>query len=32
VQSALKKEPEIAAVPLATDLVSNPEQLQIIRL
>src|SRR6201987_921703 len=32
VQAALKKEPEIAAVPLATDLVSNPEQLQIIRL
>ena len=29
VQAALKKEPEIAAVPLATDLVS---QLQIIRL
>jgi len=32
VQSALKKAPEIAAVPLTTDLVSNPEQLQIIRL
>jgi tripartite-type tricarboxylate transporter receptor subunit TctC len=32
VQAALKKEPEIAAVPLATDFVSNPEQLQIIRL
>src|SRR5689334_4708879 len=32
VQAALKKEPEIAAVPLATDLVSGPEQLQIIRL
>ena len=32
VQAALKKEPEIAAVPLATDRVSNPEQLQIIRL
>jgi tripartite-type tricarboxylate transporter receptor subunit TctC len=32
VQAALKKEPEIAAVPLATDLVGNPEQLQIIRL
>jgi tripartite-type tricarboxylate transporter receptor subunit TctC len=32
VQAALKKEPEIAAVPLASDLVSNPEQLQIIRL
>jgi hypothetical protein len=32
VQAALKKEPEIAAVPLATDLVSSPEQLQIIKL
>ncbi len=32
VQAALKKEPEIASVPLATDLVSNPEQLQIIKL
>jgi hypothetical protein len=32
VQAALKKEPEIAAVPLATDFVRNPEQLQIIRL
>ena len=32
VQAALKKEPEIAAVTLATDPVSNPEQLQIIRL
>src|SRR5690348_6554509 len=32
VQAALKKEPEIASVPLATDLVSNSEQLQIIRL
>lgn len=32
VQAALKKEPGIAAVPLATDLVSGPEQLQIIRL
>ncbi len=32
VQAALKKEPEIAAVPLATDLVKNPEQLQIIKL
>jgi tripartite-type tricarboxylate transporter receptor subunit TctC len=32
VQAALKKEPEIAAVPLATDLVKSPEQLQIIRL
>jgi tripartite-type tricarboxylate transporter receptor subunit TctC len=32
VQAALKKEPEIGAVPLATDLVSSPEQLQIVRL
>src|SRR5215467_9876773 len=32
VQAALKKEPEIANVPLATDLVSKPEQLQIIKL
>src|SRR6266571_3854332 len=32
VQAALKKEPEIAAVPLAINLVKNPEQLQIIRL
>jgi tripartite-type tricarboxylate transporter receptor subunit TctC len=32
VQAALKKEPEIATVPLATDLISNPEQLQIIKL
>src|SRR6516165_6934896 len=32
VQAALKKEPEIADVPLATDLVRNPEQLKIMRL
>ena len=32
VQAALKKEPEIASVPLASDLVSNPEQLQIMKL
>ncbi len=32
VQAALKKEPEIEAVPLATDLVKRPEQLQIIKL
>jgi tripartite-type tricarboxylate transporter receptor subunit TctC len=32
VQAALKKEPEIASVPLATDLVKTPEQLQIIKL
>jgi tripartite-type tricarboxylate transporter receptor subunit TctC len=29
VQAALKKEPEIANVPIATDLVADPEQLQI---
>src|SRR5215467_9166892 len=32
VQAALKKEPEIAHVPLATDLVRDPEQLKIMRL
>jgi tripartite-type tricarboxylate transporter receptor subunit TctC len=32
VQAALKKEPEMASVPLATDLVANPEQAQIIKL
>jgi hypothetical protein len=32
VQAALKKEPEIAAVPLASDLVSNTQQLQIVKL
>jgi tripartite-type tricarboxylate transporter receptor subunit TctC len=32
VQAALKKEPEIAAVPLATDLAGDPEQLQILKL
>jgi len=32
VQAALKKEPEIETVPLATDLVAKPEQLQIIKL
>jgi tripartite-type tricarboxylate transporter receptor subunit TctC len=32
VQAALKKEPEIASVPLATDLAKTPEQLQIIKL
>jgi len=32
VQAALKKEPEIASVPLATDLATKPEQLQIIKL
>jgi tripartite-type tricarboxylate transporter receptor subunit TctC len=32
VQAALKKEPEIASVPLATDLATGPEQRQIIKL
>ena len=32
VQAALQREPEIAAVPLATDLVKTPEQMQIIKL
>ncbi len=32
VQAALNKEPEIASVPLATDLAKKPEQLQIIKL
>ena len=32
VQAALKKEPEIASVPLATELTKTPEQLQIIKL
>jgi tripartite-type tricarboxylate transporter receptor subunit TctC len=32
VQAALKKEPEIATVPLASDLVTKPEQLQIMKL
>ena len=32
VQAALKKESEMASVPLATDLVANSEQLQIIKL
>src|SRR6516165_8207317 len=32
VQEALKKEPEIASVPLATDLAATPEQHKIIRL
>jgi tripartite-type tricarboxylate transporter receptor subunit TctC len=32
VQAALKKEPEIAAVPLATDLATDPQQLQIIKV
>jgi tripartite-type tricarboxylate transporter receptor subunit TctC len=32
VQAALKKEPEISSVPLATELIKTPEQLQIIKL
>jgi tripartite-type tricarboxylate transporter receptor subunit TctC len=32
VQAALKKEPDIASVPLATDLATKPEQRQIIKL
>jgi tripartite-type tricarboxylate transporter receptor subunit TctC len=32
VQAALKKEPEISAVPLVTDLTKTPEQQQIIKL
>jgi tripartite-type tricarboxylate transporter receptor subunit TctC len=32
VQAALKKEPDIATVPLATNLATNPEQMQIIKL
>jgi tripartite-type tricarboxylate transporter receptor subunit TctC len=32
VQEALQKEPEVASVPLASDLVKTPEQSQIIKL
>ena len=32
VQAALKKEPELPDVPLATDLATTPEQLQIVKL
>jgi tripartite-type tricarboxylate transporter receptor subunit TctC len=32
VQAGLQKEPEIADVPLATDLASNQEQLQILKV
>jgi tripartite-type tricarboxylate transporter receptor subunit TctC len=32
VQAALKKEPELGPVPLATDLVTSPEQLQILKV
>jgi len=31
VQAALHKEPEMAAVPLATDLAGNPQQLQVVK-
>ena len=32
VQAALKKEPEMASVPLVSDLAGNPEQRQILKL
>jgi tripartite-type tricarboxylate transporter receptor subunit TctC len=32
VQAALKKEPDIAAVPLVTDLATTPEQLEITKV
>jgi tripartite-type tricarboxylate transporter receptor subunit TctC len=32
VQAALKKEPELADVPLASDLATTPEQAQIVKL
>jgi tripartite-type tricarboxylate transporter receptor subunit TctC len=32
VQAGLRKEPELPDVPLATDLTSTPEQLQIVKL
>jgi len=32
VQAAIKKEPAIASVPLATDLTTGPDQLQIVKL
>ena len=32
VQAALKKEPEMASVPLATELATNPQQLQTLKL
>ncbi len=32
IQAALKKQPELADVPLATDLTKDPEQLQILKL
>jgi tripartite-type tricarboxylate transporter receptor subunit TctC len=32
IQAALKKQPELAAVPLALDLTNDPEQLQILKL
>jgi tripartite-type tricarboxylate transporter receptor subunit TctC len=32
IQAALKKEPELAEVPLATELTGDPEKLQMLRL
>ena len=32
VQAALKKDPDLDAVPLATDLAANPEQRQILKV
>src|SRR5436853_242071 len=32
VQAALKKQPELADIPLASELTKNPEQLQILKL
>jgi len=32
IQAALKKQPELAAVPLASELTQDPESLQILRL
>jgi tripartite-type tricarboxylate transporter receptor subunit TctC len=32
IQAALKKQPELADVPLASELVKDPEQLQILKL
>jgi len=32
IQAALKKQPELAGVPLALDLTSDPEQIQMLKL
>ena len=32
IQAALKKQPELAGVPLALDLASDPEQMQMLKL